>query len=166
VTTWTEGDQIEFLDVDVFLFVPIGFEELWSRCRPCATGSWNSLCVFGINPRFTASPSRFSHFNKTGNIKHLIVAENAGILPPSSRSPNGRSFNVAERGVAEDPAAFFSLVLRDPTPTPLTASTIDFVLEFFEFGSASVIEEFGHEPYLDLECYPAVFESFIPSVSS
>jgi hypothetical protein len=158
-------DLTDFVQVGVDLFVPMSFEELRSRCRPCAGGSWDILCVFGVNPQVTAPPRR-NHYRRVGSIKELIVAEGAGILPPSIRATEGRPWNIARAAVVQDSSSSFSLVLRDRTPTPLTASTIDFVLEFLECGNEGVIDEFGEEPWLDLECYPAVFASFISSVSS
>jgi hypothetical protein len=161
----TLGIQINVVDIAVNLLEPMGFEELQSRCRPCADGSWDIFGLFGIDPRFPTSPSEVSLHRRAGNITELIVAEGAGIRPPSNRSTEGRPWNVACQGTVEDPAPQFGLLLQDPTPTRLTASTIDFVLEFLEFGRADTIDRWGHEPHLTMNCSPSVFASFVSFVS-
>lgn len=152
-------------DLAVEIFKPMRFEELQSRCRPCAGGSFDMLCVFGVNPGFTTSPTRNSGLRRGGNLLNLGVAEGAGILPPSKGLTEGRPWHVASCGTVEDPARDLCLALKDRTPTSLTTSTIEFFLECMEFGRASVMNRWGNEPHLDLECYPSVFATFVTLVS-
>jgi hypothetical protein len=123
------------------------------------------FCVFGVNPRFPTSCSRILPHPRAGNVVELVVAKGAGVLPPSNHHNQGRPWNVASSGTVEDPTMTFRLVLRDPVPTPLTVSTIDFILEHLEVSRAATIEMGEDEPHLDLQCSPAVFASFISLVS-
>jgi hypothetical protein len=95
----------------------------------------------------------------------LFVAEGAGILPPSNCRTGGRPWDLASRGTVEFPVDSFRLVLRDPAPTPLTTSTLHYVLEFLEFGKDPAIHRWGLVPHLELECNPSVFASLISLVS-
>jgi hypothetical protein len=157
--------QITLVELAVEIFKPVRFEEIQSRCRPGPRDSFDMFCVFGIDPRFPTSTSRNSTHRKGGNLIALTVAEGAGILPPSSSNVQGRPWNVGSYGALEEPTRNFSLGLKDPLPTPLTASTIDFVLEYMEFGRAAVVAKWRDEPNIHLDCYPSVFASFISSVS-
>jgi hypothetical protein len=156
--------RITLTDLSVEIFKPVRFEELQSRCRPRTGDSFDMFCVSGVDPRFPTSTSRNSGSRRGGNLTNLVVAEGAGILPPSFYRTQGRSWNVASCGTVEEPATGLYLVLRDPAPTPLTASTIDFVLAFMEFGRVSTIDLWDHEPHLELKCYLSVFASFVSSV--
>lgn len=153
-------------DLTVEILKPVRFQELQSRCRPEAVGSFDFFCVFGVNPRSPTSASRNFLPRRGGNLLQLIVAEGAGILPPSDcRTQGRRSWNVATCGVIEDAAGSLSLVLEDPIPTSLTASTIDFCLEFLEFGRTATIDKWASEPLMVIKCYPSVFASFVSLVS-
>lgn len=160
------GFMGRFTDIALDLYKPMAFDEIQLRCRPSAYESWDIFCVFGINPRFPTSPPEVFRNATVGNIIELIVAEGAGILPPSITSTDGPAWNVASQGTDVCPAEYFRLVLRDPAPTQLTASTVDFVLEFLAFGKESTEYHWGTPPHLVLDCYPSVFASFVSSVSA
>jgi hypothetical protein len=164
--TLTSSFRVNATDITINVFKPVDFEELQYRCRPCTNGSWDIFGFYGIDPRFPPSPSKISsNDGRAGNVTKMIVEAGAGVLPPPNSHPGRRPWNVASRGTVEDPAESFRLVLRDPAPTALAASTLDFILEFLEFGRSDVQHNYGHEPHLILDCYPSVFASFVSSVS-
>lgn len=166
IRAWSTRNRITLADINVEIFKPIRFEELQSRCRPLrAVGSFDMLCIFSVDPRFSTSPSRHPDSRSGGNIRNLVVAEGAGIIAPPNCRTEGRLWDVASRGIVEDPTTDFWLVLKDPMPTPLTASTIDFILAFMDFGRATTIATWNHEPHMELKCYPSVFASFVSLVS-
>jgi hypothetical protein len=162
----TQQRRITLEDLNVEIFKPVRLEELQYRCRPGAGGTYDMLCVFGVNPRFPSSLSRNSDFRRGGNIRDLVVAEGAGIFAPTDCRSEGRLWDVASRGIVEDPETDFWLVLKDRVPTPLTLSTIDFVLAFMEFGRATTVNTWNHEPHIELSCYQSVFASIVSLVSA
>jgi hypothetical protein len=105
----TQQQRITLEDLNVEIFKPVRLEELQYRCRPGAGGTYDMLCVFGVNPRFPSSPSRNSDFRRGGNIGNLVVAQGAGIIAPSNCRTQGRLWDVASRGIVEDPETDFWL---------------------------------------------------------